>query len=239
MDESASGSGPRPGAARPGRPDLGWIELIATVVLLVLFLTAAGIGWVLLNMSVGTAEPVIVWLLVAASVAAPLVAWSIRVRDPGAIGFRSTTARRLLTGFGAGALLGVLAVAGGAVAAAVTGVPAAGVQGWTNGLEVLGTGAALLLVLVAPFAGELLFRGILYGVLRRYGVPVALVISTLLWAATSVAGTSGAAMFVAGLAGLALGLLTGLLYERSSSLWPAVAAATAFGLVEMISGMLL
>ncbi|RZT85697.1 hypothetical protein EV383_2576 [Pseudonocardia sediminis] len=46
MTTPPEGNGLLPGVSRPGRPDLGWPELAATAVLVVLFSVTAGIGWV-------------------------------------------------------------------------------------------------------------------------------------------------------------------------------------------------
>ena len=83
-----------------------------------------------------------------------------------------------------------------------------------------GVQVALFLVLGAvlvPFAEELFFRGLLFGALRRYGFLVAILVSSVLFGLAHGLSVAlvGAALF---------GVLTAVLYERSRSIWPAVAA---------------
>lgn len=78
---------------------------------------------------------------------------------------------------------------------------------------------AILLVVVggllAPVVEELLFRGILYTYLRRWGAAVAIIVSTLAF------GLPHGGFFPIYLTG---GLIFALLYEYSGSLLPAVIA---------------
>jgi membrane protease YdiL (CAAX protease family) len=79
---------------------------------------------------------------------------------------------------------------------------------WVDRLSVI-----FVAVLVAPVAEEFLFRGYFYGVLRKWtGRWWGLGISTLVFA-----GIHGHLPSLAGLA--LLGLLLGLIYERTGSLW--------------------
>jgi len=93
----------------------------------------------------------------------------------------------------------------------------------------LSLGNFLLLLLLAgllvPLAEELAFRGLLQGWLReRYGPGAGILLSALIFAAVH-----GIPMLMPAL--LLVGLLLGWLYERSGSLWPAVAMHGAFNAI--------
>ena len=96
--------------------------------------------------------------------------------------------------------------------------PQAGMAETATGGSV-GQFALLVLLggLIAPFGEELLFRGTLYAWLRRWGVVLATVVS---------AGVFGLfhGVNVVLPAAVVLGVLCALLYEKSGSIWPAVAA---------------
>jgi len=83
----------------------------------------------------------------------------------------------------------------------------------------------LLAGLVVPLAEELAFRGLLQGWLReRYGPTAGILLSALLFAVVH-----GIPALIPAL--LLVGLLLGWLYERSGSLWPAVAMHGAFNAI--------
>jgi membrane protease YdiL (CAAX protease family) len=78
----------------------------------------------------------------------------------------------------------------------------------------------IVVVLVGPFAEELFFRGFVFaGLLRRFGLPAAVVISSALFAAAHMD------MAVAGPAFLA-GSVFALVYWRTGTLWPVILAHT-------------
>jgi membrane protease YdiL (CAAX protease family) len=77
-------------------------------------------------------------------------------------------------------------------------------------------GMVILGGILAPFAEELLFRGVLYQWLRqRWGVKVGILTSALVFAVMHGDWAVGAAAFV-------LGAVMAWIYEVSESLWPAV-----------------
>lgn len=78
---------------------------------------------------------------------------------------------------------------------------------------------AILTTVMAPLAEELFFRGFLYGGLRKYGVPIAAIVSGLLFGAVHIGGSPIG--FLVPLA--ALGIILALLYERTGSLYPPIA----------------
>ncbi len=92
-----------------------------------------------------------------------------------------------------------------------------GSEGWVDRASVI-----FVAVLVAPLAEEFLFRGYFYGVLRKWtGRWWGLAISTLVFAGVHGHLPSFAGLFI-------LGLLLGLLYERSGSLWVPVTVHAVF-----------
>lgn len=79
--------------------------------------------------------------------------------------------------------------------------------------------AGFLVCVVAPVAEELFFRGFLYGGLRKRGVPIAVLVSGAIFGLAHVASSP-----VGLLVPLAvLGMIFALLYERTGSLYPAIA----------------
>lgn len=72
---------------------------------------------------------------------------------------------------------------------------------------------------LSALANELLFRGILYTYLRRWGVGVALFVSAVVF------GLLLSGFSVSLLAFASVGAVLTLVYERSGSLWPAISCA--------------
>lgn len=99
-----------------------------------------------------------------------------------------------------------------------------------------GVGAFLaLLVLGAvlvPVGEELLFRGLLQGWLRRFGTAVAVVVSALVF------GLAHGVNVVLP-AAIVLGVVLGIVRERSGSIWPAVAGHAVNNGVLFVLGRLL
>lgn len=215
----------RPRSGAGDRPDLGWTELAVSAALLLLLLFVVGLTGIISFAAGGPPDiPLLTGLYAAALASTALVALVVRVRDLHAVGLRST---------GAGWLL--VAVCAGAVTQLTVLVAGLGYQQLVGGPEPVGsidvlpsgplavTAWVLSAGVLVPFASELLFRGIGYGALRRYGVVAATLGSAVLFAV--VHGPT-----VAAVEALVLGLVAAQLYERSGSLWPAVAAHTAFSL---------
>lgn len=89
----------------------------------------------------------------------------------------------------------------------------------------------MLIVLIGPFVEEVLFRGLIFRALRTgFGFWVAALIASALFALVHVPDAGG-------LEGFAARLLTGLLFcglfERTGSLWPAIAAHVALNAIEL------
>jgi membrane protease YdiL (CAAX protease family) len=89
-------------------------------------------------------------------------------------------------------------------------------------------GMLLVVGLFIPFAEELLFRGLLYGWLRRrLGVPAAALLSALLFS-----GLHRIVWLIPALA--VIGVILALVYEKSGSLWPAVIVHALFNSVGVV-----
>ncbi len=89
-------------------------------------------------------------------------------------------------------------------------------------------GMLLVVGLFIPFAEELLFRGALYGWLRRrLGVPAAALLSALLFS-----GVHRIVWLIPALA--VVGVILALVYERSGSLWPAVLVHALFNSLGVV-----
>jgi membrane protease YdiL (CAAX protease family) len=80
-------------------------------------------------------------------------------------------------------------------------------------------GSGLLVGAVAPIAEELFFRGFLFGALRRYGFPLAALVSGLAFGGAHVA--SAPVGYLLPLA--VLGVILCAIYERTGSLYPCMA----------------
>jgi uncharacterized protein len=78
------------------------------------------------------------------------------------------------------------------------------------GLTILG------ICLLGPATEELYFRGVLYGALRRYGPPLAILLSAVLFSVVHFQPRAIPILFV-------LGAALAFLYERTGSLWPPIA----------------
>ncbi len=96
----------------------------------------------------------------------------------------------------------------------------------------MSAGSLLALLLVAaglgPLAEELLFRGLLYGWMRRHlGVLASASLSALLFAAVHAIPWLIPSFF-------AIGVVLALLYERSGSLWPAVVAHGSYNAINLL-----
>ncbi|MGH6953236.1 MAG: lysostaphin resistance A-like protein [Alphaproteobacteria bacterium] len=218
-------------ADRPARP-LGWRDL-ALIVILFLVLMAAGIvavQFALLALPAPVPEFMVTMALIAimpAALGASVYLIAVRRRGLGwaGIGFRPTTPRHMARALGLWLLcLPMVALANYVTYRLTDSLLLAKQMDWLPRDELGWPRAALLFALIAlivPVAEEAFFRGVLYGWLRRHwrALPSALVSAALF----SLAHLMVEAM----LPMLVLGLALAWIYERSGSLWPAVAAHMA------------
>ncbi|MFP5068358.1 CPBP family intramembrane glutamic endopeptidase [Pseudonocardia nantongensis] len=209
---------------------MGWTELLVAVPLYLGL--SVGLG-ILLFLGTGgldgpggfpPATPVLA-VTGAATLATVLGVLALRVRWLPAIGLRRTTPGLLLAGVAAGLLCRALASGLGWGYQQVTGDfsnPQAFLgEALTGGSLLVLSGVMLTGAVLVPVAEELLFRGIGYGALRRYGVWVAVPASSAIFA---LAHGINVVLVIAFL----LGVVCALLYERSRSIWPAVVAHAVF-----------
>jgi membrane protease YdiL (CAAX protease family) len=100
-------------------------------------------------------------------------------------------------------------------------------MGCTNPYEWLWT--ILALVVAAPIAEEMMFRGLLQrGLERRWNRWLALIVASLVFAAVHVQPLQFPILFL-------LGLLFGWLFQRSGSLWPGVAGHATNNLLAVFA----
>ena len=212
------------GRGRPDRPALGWTELIVGAVSYVVLQVALGAVAVVLGGGVLPPAPWLVGLSAVSALGAVAITTSLRVRSLAAIGLRRVSPRLVLLGVALGLGVWVLSRILIVVYIGVTGDLSDPQEDLTR---FSGPVAALLVValggLVVPFGEELLFRGIGYGSLRRYGVVLATIVSSLLFALAH-------GLNVVFLAVLVLAVLNAVLYERTRSVWPCFATHATFNL---------
>ena len=206
------------------------IGLLEVIVAAVTYLVVQIAGGAVLAITLGTAaltsqnSGATVWLVGIAAISALIAALGanvIRVRSPAAIGLVKTSGRWLMIGAGAGLLgflINRLVIVLYVWISGDTSNPQQGMADTAMGGSLVQF--ALLLILgglLAPLGEELLFRGVLFGWLRRWRFVLAAIISALVF------GTAHGFNVVFP-AAIVLGLLNAYVYEKSGSIWPAVVA---------------
>lgn len=219
----------RVGANRAGRR-IGLFEVIVAAVTYFAVQSIGGILTVsvlgippeeLLTTGGSTATILLVATAAVSALAAALVASVIRVRSLSAIGLTGTTWRWLAIGAGAGLLaylVNRVVVVLYVVISGDTSNPQQGLADTAMG----GSFPAFLLLtvvggLIVPLCEELLFRGVVFGWLRRWGFVMAAVVSSLVFGLAH-------GLNVVLPAAIILGLLNAYVYEKSGSIWPAAVA---------------
>ena len=147
-----------------------------------------------------------------------------------ALGLRSVSGRWLLVGLGAGLavmLANRVVVLLYVWATGDASNPQAGMAGTADGTPLQFALIVALGGLFVPFAEEVLFRGVLYGWLRRWGVVLATLVSAAVF---GIAHFAPVIMIPAAL----MGVVNAVLYERSGSLWPAVAAHAVNNVIAFV-----
>ncbi len=219
------------GVGRGGRR-LGWVEVVVGAVVYVL--VQAGVGALLITATGRLpAAPVLLAISAGSAFAAVLVAVSLRVRAPEAIGIRRVPIRMIALAVGLGIGVWLLSRVLIIVYISITGDQSDPQQALT---QFSGVAAAFWVVLlgglVVPLGEELLFRGVGYGAFRRYGPVIATIVSSLVFALAH-------GINVVFLAVLVLAVLNAVLYERTRSIWPCFVTHASFNLCSFVILLLL
>lgn len=225
------------GVGGRGRPAVGWTEIALGIVtyLVVLFGLAQGVD--LLTGTERTPPLLVISISALSAIVAVAVAVAVRVRALAALGLRRTTGRYLLLGVGGGVLAWLVSRFVIIYYVMLTGDgsnPQQGLADTATGSAPELLGLFLIGALVVPLAEELLFRGVIFGGLRRYGLVPAVAVSAVLFGI-------GHGPNVVGIAAIGLGVINALLYHYSRSIWPAVIAhvvnnAVVFGSAALLLG---
>lgn len=207
------------------RPSLGWLELGVAALSYVVVQLALAVVAGLLSEGVPSA-PVLVAISGVSALAAVAIALSLRVRSLAAVGLVRVPVRTVLVGVGLGVVVWLVSRALILAYVAITGDtsdPQAALTLFSG--PVAATLVVLIGGLVVPLGEELLFRAVGYGVLRRLGYVVAVVLSAGVFALAH-------GLNVVFAAALLLGVVNAVLYERTGSIWPPVAAHATFNLIS-------
>lgn len=217
---------------------VGWLDVLLVVVLYLLISVLVGAAVGLFGPSLFSTAGVL--LLLATNAVAAIAAVGIVVAarsslSAASVGLRRVSGRWLLAGVGLG-LVGWIVTRGVVLAyfwvTGDTSNPQAGLVYAAQGT--LAQFALTLLVagLVVPFGEELLYRGVLYSWLRRWGVVIAAFGSALLFGYSH-------GLNVVFPATVVLGLLLAFAYERSGSIWPGVVGHVSYNLIVFSAARLL
>ena len=196
-----------------GRLRLGWRQLGFTVLFVLVGLTLA----VILPQG-------LLWTSAATLVAALIAGWALLAldgRSPGALGFHvgrtslSETAKGVGLGVALGlAVVGAIALLGGATWAAQPGT----LGGWLSGAV-----GAMLFFAIPAAAEEALLRGYpLQALAEAWGAGIALLVTSIVFGALHVANPGATALGLANV--VAAGVLLGVVYLKTASLWWATGA---------------
>ncbi|WP_018333088.1 type II CAAX endopeptidase family protein [Actinomycetospora chiangmaiensis] len=217
-EDTGIGYGPR------GRR-LGLPELLVGAVVYVAIQGLAGLALITATGALPSA-PVLLAVSALSAFGAVAVALALRVRSLAAIGFRRVPWRTIglavLLGLAVWVVSRVLIVVYVSVTGDLTD-PQAALTQFSGGAAA--AWVVLLGGLAVPLGEELLFRGIGYGSLRRFGVIVATTVSSLVFALAH-------GLNVVFLAVLVLAVLNAVLYERTRSIWPCFVTHATFNLTS-------
>jgi membrane protease YdiL (CAAX protease family) len=174
------------------------------------------------------AAPLLLAVSAVSAFAAVAVAVALRVRRLAAVGIRPVPPRMIALAVGLGIGVWLLSRVIIVVYVSLTGDHSDPQQDLT---QFAGVAAAFWVVLlgglVVPLGEELLFRGVGYGSMRRYGPVVATIVSSLVFAIAH-------GLNVVFLAVLVLAVLNAVLYERTRSIWPCFVTHASFNLCSFV-----
>lgn len=204
----------------------GWPEIVVGLLVFAIVGYGGGSQLFRLGLDPGTFGLVFTTLSGIAGLAGFAAAGLLRIRSLEAFGVRAASKRWLLIGVAAG--LVAFLVKGLTIIAFVSltgngeniqGVYATGGSGGVMSLVL----ATLFLGVLTPIGEEFLFRGVLTNALLRYGTFVGVVGSALIFALMHGINMVFPAAVVAG-------LVTGEIFRRSGSIWPAIVVHIIFNL---------
>ena len=218
--------------------NVGWLDVVLVIVFYLLFSILLGSAVGLLGFAL---QPVVGQLLIlAAGALAAIFGVGVVVLVRGnlraaSVGLRRVSARWLLIGAGLG-LLGWFLTRGVVLAyfwvTKDTSNPQAELVIAARGTPAQFALTLLVAALTVPIAEEMVFRGVLYTWLRRWGVTLAVVGSALLFGLYHGINVVFPATMV-------LGLLLAFAYERSGSIWPGVVAHVLYNVLVFSAARLL
>lgn len=219
------------GHEKDRRGGVGLLEVLVAVAVTVALGAGVGAGFGALSGGVGALAPLFVALYGAllVGIAAGVLAGRKGFASVGLVG---TTWRWVLIGVGFAFLSRLLSLVLVPIYILLTGDASNPQQGLfrdfveSSALQLMLF--ALAIGVLAPFAEELFFRGMLFGWLRRWGFWFAALVS---------AGLFGLAhgINVVLPASFALGLLNAVAYERSGSIWPAIVSHATFNGTSLLA----
>ncbi|WP_181779425.1 CPBP family intramembrane glutamic endopeptidase [Pseudonocardia pini] len=219
---------PLPTPELPPRRSPGWLEFVLTPVGLLAFDVVVGLGL----HAAGWGENLLVVLLgtVLGTFALVGLLLALRVRSLEPLRLHLPAVRWIVAGAAAGVGLRLLCFPLGLAWQALTGDTTNPQQFLFDAVTAGGWSLVIMLLLAGlavPLAEEMLYRGVAYSALRRYG-PVAAALGS-----SAVFGLLHMAPVVIVVAFL-LGLVNAVLVERTGSLWPAVASHVVFNLSALV-----
>lgn len=213
-------------------PGVGLAEILIAVGVFVLLAVGGVFGLSFLELGTVSLLAISQVVVYVAALAAIFAAVGIRRLGVASLGFVSTTWKWILIGVGIAFASRMLAFIIVPIYILITGDSSNPQEGLFEDLIAGSTVQIILFALaigvLAPFAEEMFFRGMVFGWLRKWGFWLSAIIS---------AGLFGAAHGINFVfpASFALGLLNAYAYEKSGSLWPAIVAHMAFNGTSLVA----
>lgn len=213
-------------------PGVGLAEILIAVGVFVLLAVGGVFGLSFLELGVVSLLALSQVVVYMAALVAIFAAVGIRRLGVASLGFVSTTWKWILIGVGIAFASRMLAFIIVPIYILITGDSSNPQEGLFEDL-IAGSAFqiflfALAIGVLAPFAEEMFFRGMVFGWLRKWGFWLSAIISAALFGAAHGINFIFPASF-------ALGLLNAYAYEKSGSLWPAIVAHMAFNGTSLVA----
>lgn len=213
-------------------PGVGLAEILIAVGVFVLLAVGGVFGLSFLELGVVSLLALSQVVVYMAALVAIFAAVGIRRLGVASLGFVSTTWKWILIGVGIAFASRMLAFIIVPIYILITGDSSNPQEGLFEDL-IAGSAFqiflfALAIGVLAPFAEEMFFRGMVFGWLRKWGFWLSAIISAALFGAAHGINFIFPASF-------ALGLLNAYVYEKSGSLWPAIVAHMAFNGTSLVA----